>query len=49
MSPLLVARVSGGFGLAAGLTSLALGYFAAVAVILVMRRPVLNAIDAVAR
>lgn len=49
LSPLLVARVSGGFGLAAGMTSLALAYFAAVAVILAMRRPALDAIDAVAR
>ncbi|MCP8890109.1 hypothetical protein [Sphingomonas faeni] len=49
LSPLLVARVSGGFGLATGMTSLALAYFAAVAVILAMRRPALNAIDAVAR
>ena len=31
------------------MTSLALAYFAAVAVILAMRRPALNAIDAVAR
>lgn len=45
LSPLLVAQVSGHLGLAVGMTSLALAYFAAVAVILAMRYPVLRAID----
>lgn len=45
LSPLLVAQVSGHLGLAAGMTSLALAYFAAVAVILAVRAPVLRAID----
>jgi MFS family permease len=43
LSPLLVAQVSGHLGLAAGMTSLALAYFAAVVVILAMRRPALRA------
>lgn len=47
LSPLLVAQVSGGFGLAAGMTSLAIAYFVAVAVIVAMRGPALRAIDRV--
>jgi MFS family permease len=45
LSPLLVAQVSGRFGLAAGMTSLSLAYFAAVVVILAMRRPALRTIE----
>ncbi|MCP3734307.1 MFS transporter [Sphingomonas sp. RP10(2022)] len=48
LSPLLVAQIAGRFGLAAGMTSLALAYFAAVAVIVAMRRPALRAIATVA-
>lgn len=48
LSPLLVAGVSGSFGLAAGMSSLAIAYFAAVVVILAMRRPVLRAIERLA-
>jgi MFS family permease len=49
LSPLLVAQVSGHLGLAAGMTSLALAYFAAVVVILAMRRPALRAMARDAR
>lgn len=48
LSPLLVAAVAGTFGLAAGMTSLALAYFCAVVVILAMRGPVLRAMPVVA-
>lgn len=48
LSPLLVAQVAGGFGLAAGMASLALAYFLAVAVIVTMRRPALRAIKRIA-
>ncbi len=44
LSPLLVAGVAGRFGLAAGMTSLAIAYFCAVAVILAMHGPVRRAI-----
>lgn len=49
LSPLLVAQVSARYGLTAGMTSLSLAYFAAVVIILAMRRPALRAIRGLGR